>query len=267
MKKKLRFLLNKVLNTFGIQTIRIYELTYITEKHQEAVRELVDLLREILFINLKPDVKRNELLTQLYGTSVGEAMYILYYLNKTFEIEGDICEFGIANGSTSTLIANEIQKNTSKHLWLFDSFQGLSKPTAEDILIDDIFNLGSMQMYESTMSYSDSYVRAKIKKINFPQKRTHIIPGFIEDTIGKKLPNRASFAYIDFDLYNPTKVTLEHLDKIMSKGGYIVVDDYNYFSKGVKIAVDEFIKKNKNDYKLILPRKFTGKFCIINKLS
>jgi O-methyltransferase len=256
-----------MLNVFGIQTIRIYELKYITEKHQEAVRELVDLLKETLFTNIKSDVKKNELLTKLYGTSVAEAMYILHYLNKTFEIEGDICEFGIANGSTSALIANEIQKNTSKHLWLFDSFQGLSKPTKEDILIDDIFNLGSMQMYESTMSYPDSYVKAKLKKISFPQKRTHIISGFIEDTISKKFPKKVSFAYIDFDLYNPTKVTLKHLNKKMSKGGYIVVDDYNYFSKGVKTAIDEFINKHIKEYKLILPRKFAGKFCIIYKIS
>jgi O-methyltransferase len=264
MKKILRLFLNKILHKYGIQTIRIYELKYITEKHREAVDEFVKFLRVTLFKNLKSNTKRNELLTQLYGTTVTEAMYIIFYLNRIFGLEGDVCEFGIANGSTSALIANEIQ-NTAKHLWLFDSFQGLSKPTEKDILIDDIFNLGSIQMYESTMSYPDSCVKTKLKMIHFPQNKTHIIPGFIEDTIDRNFPKKVSFAYIDFDLYNPTKITLEHLHKNMVKGGHIIVDDYNYFTKGVKTAVDEFIKDNKSEYELILPPKFTGKFCIIYK--
>jgi len=265
MKNKFRLFLDKLLNKYGIQTIRIYELKYIKEKHKEAVNELVDFLMSTLFKNIKQDVKRNELLTNLYGTSVGEAMYIVHYLNKTFSLKGDVCEFGIANGSTSALIANEI-KNTTKHLWLYDSFQGLSAPTKKDILINDIFNLGSMRKYKSTMSYPDSYVKTKLKIINFPLSKTHIIPGFIENTINKNFPKKISFAYIDFDLYNPTKITLEHLHKNMVKGGYLVVDDYNFFSKGVKIAVDEFIKINKGKYRLIYPPKFIGKFCIIYKI-
>ncbi len=264
MKNRLRLLLNKLFGKFGIQTIRIYELKYVKDKHREAVGQLVDLIRESLFTNIKHDSRRNDLLTQLYGTSVGEALYIIFYLIKTFKIKGDVCEFGIANGSTSALIANEIM-NTSKHLWLFDSFQGLSRPTEKDILIDDIFNLGSMGEYESTMSYPDTYVKSKLKNIKFPKNRTHITSGYIENMKDKKFPKKVSFAYIDFDLYIPTKFALEYLHKSMSKGGYIVVDDYDYFSKGVKTAVDEFIKKRLNDYELILPLKFAGKFCMIHK--
>ncbi len=265
MKKNIKIILNIILNRFGFQTIPMYELKYINEKHQEAVNEYVCYLRETIFKDIKEDLQRNKLLTKLYGTTVGEAMYIIDCLNKTSDITGEVCEFGVANGSTSVLIANEI-KSTNKKLWLYDSFQGLSKPTKEDVLINDIFNLGAMVNYESTMSYPDSYVRSKLTSINFPKRRTRIITGFIDKTIYLSLPKKVAFAYIDFDLYEPTMITLDRLDRVLSKGSFVVVDDYDYFSSGVKIAVDKFVKKHRK-YKLIMPKKFAGKFCILHKFK
>jgi O-methyltransferase len=208
----------------------------------------------------------NRLLQKLYGTNLIEALYLIYSLQQSLDLKGDVCEFGVANGGTSTLIANEL-KRTDKKLFLFDSFQGLSKPTNEDKLINDMFNLKSMAKYEGTMSYSESIVKNKLQGIKFPTSRTKIIKGFIEDSLKQNnLPKKICFAYLDFDLYKPTILTLNYLDKYLSKKGYIVVDDYNFFSQGVKKAVDEFIKKNKKNYKIIYSKKYEGNFCIINKI-
>jgi hypothetical protein len=265
MKKKIRGFLDFFLNKIGIQTIRTYELFYLHEKFTASVEELYNSFSETILPLPPLDARRIHLLKNLYGTTISEALYILFYLNKSMNIVGDVCEFGIANGATSTLLAYEIKK-TSKTLWLFDSFRGLSKPTAKDILINDMFHLGSMDKYEGTMSYSESNVINKLATISFPSKKTNIVKGFIEDTIKNKyLPKKISFAYIDFDLYNPTVIALEYLHKHLSKGGCIVVDDYDFFSTGVKSAVDEFVEKYKKQYSLVLPHKFAGNFCIVNK--
>ncbi len=76
---------------------------------------------------------------------------MVLHLNRALGLDGDVCEFGVAQGATSALIANEI-RGTEKDLWLFDSFEGLPKPTDHDILIDDIFNLGSIDRYQGTMA-------------------------------------------------------------------------------------------------------------------
>ncbi|HYM65393.1 MAG TPA: TylF/MycF/NovP-related O-methyltransferase [Candidatus Sulfotelmatobacter sp.] len=261
----IRKLLDRILIFFGIKTIRIYESTYFNEKYTNSVAELSEIFREFLFPNLSQNNLRVDLLKQLYGTSISEALYIIGYLEKTSGLKGDVCEFGIANGATSALIANEI-KRVSKHLWLFDSFKGLSEPTRKDILLNDIFNLGSMNSYKGSMAYSKIDVKTRLKKLHFPARRTHIIEGYIEKTISRRdLPKKISFAYVDFDLYEPTKIALKFLHKKIQKSGYMVIDDYNFFSEGVKTAVSEFLNLHKKDYKLIIPPAFAGKFCILYK--
>lgn len=43
----------------------------------------------------------------------------------------------------------------------------------------------------------------------------------------------------------------------------MIVDDYDFFSIGVKTAVDEFIKKEKDKYQMYVPETGLGHFAII----
>ena len=104
-----------------------------------------------LFPNPVPE-GRSELLAKLLGTQLSEAVYIINYLHRSLKLPGDVCEFGVAQGATSALLANEI-RDTDKLLWLFDSFAGLPKPTEKDTLIHDIFGLGTIESTQGTMAY------------------------------------------------------------------------------------------------------------------
>lgn len=265
MKKFIKNLINKALSRHGIMIAKIHEVDFVNEKYVNLISETEAFFRDIIFEDLPTNVKRTDLMKQLNGTQISEAFYLLHHLHKSLSLNGDICEFGVANGTTSALIANEI-KNTNKNFWLFDSFCGLSKPTEKDKLIKDIFNLGSMEKYEGTMSYSQEEVKKRLHAVSFPLKKTKIVAGFIEDTMKQKmLPKQVAFAYVDFDLYEPIRVALDFLDKSLVTGGSIIVDDYGTFSEGAKIAVDEFISQHSDRYSLILPYHFAGYFCIIEK--
>src|SRR5947208_545518 len=89
----------------------------------EAAAEMEALYRQFVFPGLPANSSRSELLAKLEGTQLGEAFYLLDALHRSIHLEGDICEFGVAQGATSALMANEIF-DTSKSLWLFDSFAG-----------------------------------------------------------------------------------------------------------------------------------------------
>jgi hypothetical protein len=232
----------------------------------KAINEINSLYNEIVLINNKKyDEIQISLLSNLIGTGFGEGLYLLDSLQKSLIIEGDICEFGVAQGATSALIANEL-KNTNKNFWLFDSFEGLPKPTDKDSLINDIFNLGSMEAYKGQMACSVDLVKSRLSDINFPFERTKIIPGFIEKTIfDPNLPKKVCFAYIDFDFYEPILIALNYLDCVLQPGGFVIIDDYNFFSGGVKIAVDEFHNNNKKKYEIQFPIKSAGFFCILRK--
>lgn len=214
---------------------------------------------------------RAELTSRLLGTSPSEAYFIIEAIHKTNFIQGDICEFGVAQGETSALMANEIRE-TDKKLHLFDSFKGLSKPSAKDVLKDDIFNLGSIVKYHGKMKCDKKLVENRLKAISFEANRYIIHEGFIDEIIRyrHKLPVKVSFAYIDFDFYEPISISLNFLHDVTPAGGIFIVDDYDFFSTGVKTAVDEFISnKNIEDkyYEIEIPGKRFGCFAILYKVK
>lgn len=210
---------------------------------------------------------RSELLAKLLGTQLSEAVYIINYLHQSLKLPGDVCEFGIAQGATSALLANEIRA-TDKLLWLFDSFEGLPKPTEKDALINDIFGLGTIEKYQGTMAYGVNEVLERLRAISYPPARVKIVPGFIENTISLvDLPDRVCFAYVDFDFYEPILIALNYLNKHLPKGGCIVVDDYGFFSSGAGAAVDEFLTAHPSQYDFVLPDKSAGHFAILSKIA
>jgi O-methyltransferase len=232
----------------------------------ERAREIEGCYRDLLFPDIPERKNRPELMRELMGTSPGEAMYVLAALYRSLACPGDVCEFGVAQGATSALLANEI-RGTDKKLWLFDSFEGLPKPTDKDKLIDDIFNLGSMEAYAGQMACDISMVKDRLKSIAFPLNRVEIVPGFIEKTIHlSNLPKAVSFAYVDFDFYEPILITLNYLDEHLSPGGHIVVDDYGWFSSGAQTAVDEFTSAHAGQYEITFPIKSAGYFVVLRKI-
>jgi len=223
------------------------------------------LFQEEHDIVLDKNPLRTLLLTHLKGTPPSEAYYLIKSLLKTKNVDGDICEFGVAQGETSALIASEILSGNKK-FHIFDSFQGLSEPTQEDDLKDDIFSMGTMKSYKGSMSYQKNWVISRLESVKFPENRYFIHEGFIDDVIAKdkNLPLQVAFAYIDFDLYAPIKAALEFLNTRTCPGAILMVDDYDFFSTGVKKAVDQFVQNNP-EYKIEVPSPDFGYFAILHK--
>ena len=235
--------------------------------HVRDAVEIEELYRTFVFPELPRKAGREGLLSDLIGTSVSEAIYILESLHAGLQVEGDICEFGVAQGATSKLLASEIM-DTDRKLYLFDSFEGLPAPSPEDVLIDDIFNLGSMDRYTGTMMSPESEVMEKLFSINFPDHRTHIMKGWVEDSLARSdVPKKVAFAYVDFDFYGPIKTALEYLDRVMPVGGRIVVDDYGFFSEGAQKAVDDFVCGRNKRFSFSLPLPFAGKFAVLERVD
>jgi hypothetical protein len=212
---------------------------------------------------------RPKLLARMLGTSPSEAYFIVHALAKCKDARGDVCEFGVAQGETSALIANEIQ-SSNKVLHLFDSFKGLSKPTEKDQLKDDIYSLGSVEAYTGTMSCPEEMVLARLRSISFPPQRFIIHKGSIDQVLRDdlNLPKEVSFAYVDFDFYEPIKLALDFLHRTTSTGAIIIVDDYDFFSTGAKTAVDEFVEENNSTamiYECLVPNARYGCFAVLTR--
>lgn len=268
--KLIKSLIKKVFAFFDIELVR-NKHAYVSFNNFENITIAYEFIlnKHNPEYPLSKNETRSKLLSRLLGTPPSEAYFIIDAIERTKTLEGDVCEFGVAQGETSALIANEIIP-TKKILHLFDSFEGLPKPTDKDSLKDDIFSLGSMDAYTGTMSCPEDMVVSRLKAISFPENRYKIHKGFIERVILNEvnLPEKVSFAYIDFDLYLPILVTLNYLHYVMRSGSMIVVDDYDYFSTGVKTAIKEFLDDKDPDkrfYDLFVPDNQLGYFAILTK--
>ncbi len=241
----------------------------INNKREISLDEIITQnLNQILNVDEKNIDYTKNLLKDLIGVSLVQGLKILDSLNKTIKIDGDVCEFGVAQGKTSKLIGHFI-KDTNKKLFLFDSFKGLPKPSEKDELKDDIFNLGDIKKYEGKMSHAEYKVINELKSINFNKDKLIINKGFFnEDSkINMKLPKLVSFAFLDFDFYQPTLDGLNYLNNVLNVGGIIIVDDYDFFSTGAKTSVDEWFKINSKSYiKKIIKTKCTS-FVILEKIN
>ncbi|MBL8839871.1 MAG: hypothetical protein JNL66_26680 [Alphaproteobacteria bacterium] len=264
MKASLKRVARKVLPHYRVMD-ELRTAQRMLEIRRNDATELEAMYRRFVMPDLAPREGRAAMLTSLIGTSVSEALYILYYLQQAMKVPGDICEFGVAQGATSRLMACEII-NTDRKLWLFDSFEGLPPPGPKDRLIDDIFNLGSMEAYAGRMASPESLVLDKLREVGFPRERTRVMKGWVNESLKKPdLPRQVAFAYVDFDFYEPIKDALEFLDRCMPAGGRIVIDDYGFFSEGAQLAVDEFRAAQGARYRFEMPLPFAGHFCMLSK--
>ena len=262
----------KYLNSKGLSLVQkelYHQQANRSGRLAEMAAEFYVLARNSALHNLPPKLSdaMAGCVQDMIGTSPFEGLSILDSLYKTKDVKGDICEFGIAQGATSKMLATWIMEQKSdKRLWLFDSFEGLSAPTSEDQLKDDIFSLGSIESYGGQMAFEQDVALSKLRSIDYPKTQLEVVPGFIETTIkGSHLPAEVSFAYVDFDLYQPIKVALEFLQNTLAGDGLIIVDDYDFFSTGAKKAVDEFVQMNRQEFTIEVPDKQLGHFCILQR--
>jgi hypothetical protein len=269
MKTIIKSTVNSVLATAGLAVVQQETVTK-SNRGQVIENELTrflssveDGLRATVLPRIPKRKNRHAIMIDCINYSL-QPFFLINYLNEVLNVSGDICEFGCSHGASTALFANEIL-DTDKHIWIYDSFEGLSKPTEKDVLIDDIANLGSIDKYEGEMAHPKERVLGRLAKVGFPTPRIHTIPGFIEKTFKTgPLPEEISFAYIDFDFYEPIKIGLDLIKDRLNPKGIIMVDDYGYFSAGAKSAVDEFIAEQKGKFVLEHIPSWGGK-CVVVK--
>jgi hypothetical protein len=199
---------------------------------------------------------------RLYGL-IEAVRYVL-----AANIPGDIVECGVWKGGSIMAAALTLckAKQTDRELYLFDTFEGMPRPSAADTSIwgeqaSDIFEISK------TSEDSSTYCRAPMEQVwqavastGYPQERIHLIKGRVEETVPGNAPQSIAVLRLDTDWYESTKHELVHLYPRLSSGGVLIVDDYGHW-RGCKQAVDEY--SNENGNKILLIRiDYTGRLAV-----
>jgi len=165
-----------------------------------------------------------------------ETSKILELAKDCLKTDGDYVELGCYKGDTSLLIADAV-RNSGKRLWIYDSFEGLPEKTLEDeSALGQDFQKGALNVTKREVK--ERFLRAglpvpAIKKAWFNE---------LKDT---DLPEKIAFAFLDGDLYESIKVSLELIGGKMVSGGIVIIHDYkNPALPGVAKATNEWLTKN-----------------------
>ncbi len=181
--------------------------------------------------------------------TIAQKMFCFEILKESLHVPGHIVEFGVWKGTNLVFLAKLLtclQPNSHKLVIGFDNFSGLPEPTEND---------GKIASEYVGRYCGDENILRKVIELYGLDELIYLIVGDALETIPKfevEAPEAiVSLAFIDFDLYEPTKVALEYLSNRLSIGGIIVFDEaLSPAWPGETKAMLEFLNSTKGKYRM-----------------
>jgi len=219
------------------------------------------------------DVKASEIIKAVrpYTMTSPERLFSLIeavrYVARA-RIPGSLVECGVWRGGSMMAAALTLLEagERERELYLFDTFEGMSAPTAADVSIDGKSASALLEAPRSTAPESAwcyatlPDVQAALSSTRYPAERLHFICGKVEETLPRSTPASIALLRLDTDWYESTRHELEHLYPRLVPGGVLIIDDYGHWA-GCRKAVDEYFAAR--NIALLLNRvDYTGRIAI-----
>lgn len=185
-------------------------------------------------------------LTFASGVEAPWALYRAIEFLVREDIPGDIVECGVWSGGSMLLAAYALMHfgDTSRRIWLYDTFAGVPKPETVDAFGDGARVLPTWEHYQQIgrrwgYGGTQEHVREVVYSSGYTAENFVFVEGPVEDTLPATRPEVISLLRLDTDLYRSTYHELVHLYPLLSPGGILILDDYGGF-QGVQVAVDQY---------------------------
>lgn len=152
-------------------------------------------------------------------------------------LSGALVECGAWNGGSAAVLASAAYRS-GRHVWLFDSWDGLPQPGERD-------SEQAHAKYESRdgkLCVGDMSKPARaFAEAGITDNVLHLRRGWFEDTLDKAASEIGGIAilHIDADWYASVKKCLQALYPLVVSGGLVILDDYGHW-QGCRQAVDDY---------------------------
>jgi O-methyltransferase len=172
------------------------------------------------------------------------------------EVPGALVECGVWKGGSMMAMAHTLigEGDTSRNLYLYDTFEGMSEPTDADRGPDEtpaVVRLNRSEKGTGVWCYAGiEEVQANMAATGYPGDRVRFVKGKIEDVIPSQSPVAPiALLRLDTDWYESTRHELLHLFPLVHEGGVVILDDYGHW-QGARRATDEFLAAQTKSYYL-----------------
>ncbi len=228
-------------------------------------------VKEGIPVDMEPEFATLHTRCKAYTMTSVERQYAVFkaveYIVKN-NIKGDLVECGVWRGGNSMMMALALQHfgDTSRRIFLYDTFEGMSDPTEQDRQFDGTdatheFNASKRDDGGNDWCYADiDDVQQNMRSTNYPFGQISFVKGKVEDTLPNTLPESVAVLRLDTDWYASTYHELVHLYPLLQKNGVLVIDDYGHW-QGAREAVDTYLREQ--NINLLLQRSdYTGRMAI-----
>jgi O-methyltransferase len=169
---------------------------------------------------------------------------IQYCVQKVLDddVPGDLIETGVWRGGACIFMKANLKSrgDTTRTVWVADSFQGLPPPNTAQFPAD----AGDALHVEGGLSVGADQVRHNFERYGVLDDRVKFLVGWFKDTLPTAPIETLSVMRLDGDMYESTWQAIEPLYPKLSPGGFCIVDDYGSHSSQAGKAVDDYRKQH-----------------------
>jgi O-methyltransferase len=154
------------------------------------------------------------------------------------DVPGDLIETGVWRGGACIFMKANLRAwgDTTRTVWLADSFEGLPRPNAALYPAD-----AGDRLHEQTgLAVGVEQVRHNFERYGLLDDRVEFLVGWFKDTLPTAPVERLSLMRLDGDLYESTIQAIEPLYTKLSPGGFCIVDDFGSHASQAGQAVHDY---------------------------
>ena len=152
------------------------------------------------------------------------------------EVPGDLLEAGVWRGGCCILMRAVLEARScgDRRVWAADSFSGLPAPETEQ---DSDYTMDATEL--PVLAVTRQEVEENFRRFDLLDEQVRFLPGWFEDSLPDAQTGPLSLLRVDCDLYSSTRTVLETLYPRVSRGGWVIIDDYGILPP-CQLAVDEY---------------------------
>ena len=188
-----------------------------------------------------------EKLEKIYNRHmVEETNYTAYSAVKNLinqNINGCIVECGVFQGQKISFFLETLNLLgiNDREIYVIDTFEGMTDPKENDLQM-----ISNKSMKKGDMFVSIDEVKNNVLKSNYPENKIHFIKMDVRDEkkLDDSIKSNIGILRLDTDFYDSTLSILNALYSKVTKGGYIIHDDYGHWKGHFEACKKFYESKN-----------------------
>ena len=152
-------------------------------------------------------------------------------------VPGDLVEAGVWRGGATIFMRAILKAHdvADRRVWVADSFEGLPPPDAASYPADS----GDRHHTVRELRVSLAEVQRNFAKYDLLDEHVRFLKGWFRDSLPAAPIGALAVIRLDADMYGSTIEALTYLYPKLSRGGYVIVDDYGAVP-ACRRAVDDY---------------------------